>query len=295
VPAGFRWYNIHKQQFVLHSPSRTTANLSSELLGENISSTSTTDNTLIDSMNLLPATAELLHPENTSHPTHSTNPSSLPIHIPIVRSVDKASSSLPKKMTMSEDFLRSCVGYRHIDTLKKQFNTLYQDTVQIDHTPPDAVLDPGCFASMHKKDWNTSPVLRPSQFGDVFHIAIIFGPEISIGDVHYGLLCVDGYSHMTYLYPLKNLTSDIPKQLELFFSHLGMIPCRIILDFDMKLIGGKAREYLNSLLVHVNAAPSYRQDKNGLAECHWQTLISMARNWLVSSELPPSFWFYAVR
>jgi hypothetical protein len=147
VPAGFCRDNIHKQQFVLHSPSRTTANLSSELLGENISSTSTTDNTLIDSMNLLPATAELLHPENTSHPTHSTNPSSLPIHIPIVRSVDKASSSLPKKMTMSEDFLCSCVGYRHIDTLKKQSNNLYQDTVHIDHTPPDAVLDPGCFAS----------------------------------------------------------------------------------------------------------------------------------------------------
>jgi hypothetical protein len=63
----------------------------------------------------------------------------------------------------------------------------------------------------------------------------------------------------------------------------------------MKLIGGKAREFLNSLLVHVNAAPSYRQDKNGLAERHWQTMVSMARNWLASAELPSSFWFYAVR
>jgi hypothetical protein len=48
------------------------------------------------------------------------------------------------------------------------------------------------------------------------------------------------------------------------------------------------------LLIHVNTAPSYRQDKNGLAERHWQILISMARNWLASAELPPSFWFYAV-
>jgi hypothetical protein len=99
---------------------------------------------------------------------------------------------------------------------------------------------------------------------------------------------------MTYLYPLQNLTSNIPKQLELFFSHLGVIPRRITSDFDLKLIGGKAREYLNSLLVHVNVAPSYRQDKNGLEECHWQTLISMAQNWLASVELPPPFWFYAV-
>jgi hypothetical protein len=66
-------------------------------------------------------------------------------------------------------------------------------------------------------------------------------------------------------------------------------------DFDLKLIGGSARDYLNSLLIHINSAPPYRQDKNGLAERHWQTLVSMARNWLASAELPPTFWFYAVR
>jgi len=49
------------------------------------------------------------------------------------------------------------------------------------------------------------------------------------------------------------------------------------------------------LLVHVNAAPSYRQDKNGLVESHWQTMVTMARNWLASAELPSSFWFYAIR
>jgi len=61
------------------------------------------------------------------------------------------------------------------------------------------------------------------------------------------------------------------------------------------LIGGKAREYLNSLLIHVNAAPAFRQDKNGLAERHWQTLVAMSRSWLASAELPSSFWFYAIK
>ena len=70
-----------------------------------------------------------------------------------------------------------------------------------------------------------------------------------------------------------------------------MVPKCIISDFDLKLVGGRARRYLNSLLVHVNAAPSHHQDKNGLAERHWQTIISMARNWLASAELPSSFWF----
>jgi len=61
------------------------------------------------------------------------------------------------------------------------------------------------------------------------------------------------------------------------------------------LIGGKAHDYFNSLLVHVNAAPSYSQDKNGLAEQHWQTIVNMARTWLASAELPSSFWYYTVR
>jgi hypothetical protein len=52
--------------------------------------------------------------------------------------------------------------------------------------PPDAVLDPGYFATSKKKDRNTTPVPRPSHFGDVIHLDIVFGPEISIGNVHYG-------------------------------------------------------------------------------------------------------------
>jgi hypothetical protein len=50
-------------------------------------------------------------------------------HIPIVRSVDKVSSSLPKSIMMTEDFLHSCVGFCQVDTLRKHFKQLYQDTV----------------------------------------------------------------------------------------------------------------------------------------------------------------------
>jgi len=118
---------------------------------------------------------------------------------------------------------------------------------------------------------------------------------VAIGNIHYALLFLDRYSRMNYIYPLQNLTSEIPKQMEAFFAHIGRLPDRLISDFDLKLIGGKAQEYLNSLLIHVNAAPAYRQDKNGLVERHWQTMVSMARNWLASAELPASFWYFAVR
>jgi len=95
---------------------------------------------------------------------------------------------------------------------------------------------------------------------------IVFGPEVALGNIHYGLIITDRYSRMCYIYPLQNLTTDIPKQIEAFFAHLGFVPKRLLTDFDLKLIGGRARDYLNSLLVHVNAAPSNRQDKNGLVE-----------------------------
>jgi hypothetical protein len=98
---------------------------------------------------------------------------------------------------------------------------------------------------------------------------IVFGPDISIGNIHYRLLFADRFSRMSYIYPLQNLTTDIKKQKESFFAHIDFIPKRLISDFDLKLIRGKAREYLNSLLIHVNAAPSHRQDKNGLVERHW--------------------------
>ena len=127
------------------------------------------------------------------------------------------------------------------------------------------------------------------------HMDIIFGPDIAVGNIHDGLLFTDRYSRMTYLYPLQNLTSDIVKQLESFFVHLGFSPRRLITDFDTKLIGGKAREYLNTLKIHVNAAPANRQDRNGLVERHWQTMVAMARGWLASAELPALFWYFAVK
>ncbi len=124
----------------------------------------------------------------------------------------------------------------------------------------------GDLATIRKAPRNTTPVPCSHLFGDVMHMDIVFSPDISIGNIHYGLLFTDHYSRMTYICPLQNLTSDIKKQMEAFFAHLGFVPKRLVTGFDTKLIRGKAREYLNSLQIHVNAAPAHHQDKNGLAE-----------------------------
>jgi hypothetical protein len=291
IPAGFRRASSHQKQIILHTPPRKSdANTSNcvHLLSE------VTDSSTLPSLHFPFSNTPVTDAADIVDPSLDMNIATLDF-VPIICSVDKPASSLPQHMTMTEDYLRACMGFRRVDLMKKHLKTLYQTTLSLDHTPADAVLDPGFYASLRKKDRNTSPVSRPQSFGDVIHLDIVFGPEVSIGYIHFGLLCVDRYSRMSYLYPLHNLTSDIPRQLEAFFAHLGMIPWRIVTDFDTKLVGGKGYDYLNSLLVHVNAAPSYRQDKNGLVEWHWQTIVSMARNWLASAELPSSFWFYAVR
>jgi len=235
IPAGFRRESVHKKEFTLHSPLRKSSLLPAdnlEVLSDSSEILDNNDSCEVPSIPEIHSGLELA----LSPATPITAQSSLPNHTPLIRPVDKVSSSLPKTMLMTEDFLHACVGFHRADTLRKQFKHLYQDTVRFDQSQPDAILDAGCFASLRKKDRNTVPVPHPQQFGDVFHMDIVFSPEISVGNIHYSLRCVDRYSQMTYLYPLHNLTSDIQKQLELFFSHLGSIPRRIISDFDMKLL-----------------------------------------------------------
>jgi hypothetical protein len=199
-------------------------------------------------------------------------------NVPVLRCVDKVSSHLPSCITFSEDLIRASVGFRRVDTIKRHLGDLYQNTVKLDNLPADAILDASDVSTLPKVARNTVSVPRPKIFAEVIHMDIVFGPEVSLGNVHYGLMFSDRYSRMTWIYPLQNLTSDIRKQLDAFFAHLGMLPKRLISDFDTKLIGGKAREHLKSLQIHVNAAPSNRQDKNGLVERHWQTMVAMARN-----------------
>jgi len=291
-PTGFRQSNQLQKDFQQFLPPNSADSSSSAISKlANLQSTQNTNITesMIDQSSGNAPTFVL-----SNDPSSDTNSSSTTTVL-IVRCVDKCSSSLPSCITFLEDFIRSSVGFRRIDTLKHHLNDLYWNTVKIDSTPPDAVLVIGDLATIRKSARNTTPVPRPNAFGEVIHMDIVFGPDVSLGNIHYGLLFTDRYSRMTYIYPLQNLTTDIRKQLEAFFAHLGFTPKRLVTDFDTKLIGGKARDYLNSLLIHVNAAPTHRQDKNGLAERHWQILIAMARNWLTSAELPATFCFYAVK
>jgi hypothetical protein len=110
---------------------------------------------------------------------------------------------------MSEDFLRQCTGFRRLDTMLSCFSNLHQDTVKLDNTPADAVLDVGNYATLRKKNRNTKPVPRSSYFGEIMHMEIVFGPEVALGNNHYGLLFTDHFS-VTILDPkVANLNGRI--------------------------------------------------------------------------------------
>jgi hypothetical protein len=163
VPNGFHPKSSIQQQFILHTPPRKSA--------ATIDSLSSSPPSLVSQLEDLSTTS--IHSNRTSSHQESTDTTADNVRvdslfIPIVRSVNKPLSSLPRKISMTEDYLRSCVGFRRVDTLKKN--------ITLDHTPPDAILDPGYYATLRKKDRNTTPVPRPEKFGDVIHIDIVFGP-----------------------------------------------------------------------------------------------------------------------
>jgi hypothetical protein len=79
------------------------------------------------------------------------------VQVPILRCIDKPSSSLPSKLTYTEDFLWVSVGFCRIETLKAQLGQLYADTVKLDNLPPDAVLDSGLLENLKKSPRNTTP------------------------------------------------------------------------------------------------------------------------------------------
>jgi hypothetical protein len=116
------------------------------------------------------------------------------------------------------------MDFHHVDTIKRHLSTLYQDTINLDQSLCDAILDPGDFATLRKTPRNTNPVQRPAGFGDIIHVDIVFGPKVALANVHYGIIFTDRFSRMTYMFPLQNLNQDIIKQLDNFFAQVGFVP-----------------------------------------------------------------------
>ncbi len=70
--------------------------------------------------------------------------------VQFIRCVDKLSSSLPSQLTLTDDIIHTSFGFHHIYTIKSHLSNLYQDTIVLDSTPADAVLDAGDLGTIRK-------------------------------------------------------------------------------------------------------------------------------------------------
>jgi hypothetical protein len=104
VPAGFCTSNTYQRQVRdFHLSNGNTLSSTDDGFGVLSSDSSTTD---IDQVTT----------NNPSDSTVTTSPNPLPnasstVQVPILRCIDKPSSSLPSKLTYTEDFLLACVGF----------------------------------------------------------------------------------------------------------------------------------------------------------------------------------------
>ena len=118
-----------------------------------------------------------------------------------------------------------------------------------------------------------------------------YGPCTAIGGARYTLLLVDEYSHYKHIYALKNLKGSLLSAMKQFLNDVKVKPTLIRADFDQKLIGGSLKAFLTNETISVIGCPPERQSSNGLCERHWQTLVTMSRNWLTSSLVPSNYWW----
>ena len=90
-------------------------------------------------------------------------------------------------------------------------------------------------------------------------------------------------------------STSITSALELFKADAGRLPHRFYSNFDSKLIGGNALQWILSDGSNIIATPAGRQYSNGLAERTWRTLIQMARSFMTENQVGREFWYFAVR
>ena len=245
-------------------------------------------------------------PELTStddEPAQQKLPSGAPFKIPReqpsprVRPIEKVNSTTSKQVQKTIDNISQSIGFLKPEKLLRNLKDLGTGSVTVSglsRNPKDDAGETASIRQPRKTKEKTAPKV-PEHFSDCFHMDIGFGPCTAIGGVRYTLLLVDKHSRYKFVYPLRDLKGSIVKAMKKFLKDVKVKPKLIRTDFDFKLMGGKVLELLDDRGIDIETAPPSRQDQNGLVERHWQTIVQMARNWMRSSLLPSTFWWYAIK
>jgi len=226
--------------------------------------------------------------------TNRHSPNTTPYSIPMMRTIDRPIQNAPKSTSISIDQLRRGFGFRNVEPLIKEIKQT-ADHFTISTLDRELTLDIGETSSIDRPPRNTNPLPLPKFPGDVVHADIIFGSGTAIGGAKYALFLVDRATRHKYVYPLRNLKTDILPSFIKFFSDIGRIPSMIRTDFDHKLMGSQIEIHLLKNNCKLQSAPPELQSVNGVCERNWRTILKMCRSWLVSAQLPSNFWWFALK
>lgn len=228
------------------------------------------------------------NPDPSSSSNSSLPPSPLRSHnIPI--------SSIPNDVSFTLDQIRRGFGFRNIDRCIKQIQKNSLPNYFISTTDYEPVTDLGTIATIDKANRNKTPLTLPTAFGDTVHMDILYGANTAHGGIKYALYIVDRATRYKYIHPMKNLSSDILDGIKSYCNDMKTVPKRFISDRDCRLFSEDVITWLREKNSHIHAAPEGKQNQNGLAEGTRRTILRMARGWIASSLLPPTYWWFAFK
>jgi hypothetical protein len=224
---------------------------------------------------------------------HST--STTPDDHPELLSCDKVPSFYPKTRRFSIPELHRYLGFRQLKDWRSILDVA-QPNISFHTTDTVTPLELGDVANIKQSRRNTLPIPRPNAFFDVVHCDIGYGDCKAIGGARFCLLLVDRATRYFWIYAFKSLCHEnITRAFQQFCVDAGSLPHRLYTDFDSKLITGPTEQFLCENGCKIHASPSYHQDKNGLVERAWQTIISMARSYVTDMQMPRSFRYWALQ
>jgi transposase InsO family protein len=127
----------------------------------------------------------------------------------------------------------------------------------------------------------------------------LFGPiaYISIGDNKYGLVIVDDYSHLTWVFFLqdKGETQEVLKKfLKRVQNEFDAKIKRIRIDNGTEFKNTQEEDYLDEEAIKHEFLTPYTPQRNGVVERKNRTLIEMARIMLDEYKTSDRFWMEAV-
>ena len=116
--------------------------------------------------------------ETSNPPISSKNP---PCEYPIIRTVDKVSSTVPKTVIFTLEDLRRNIGFLSPDRYIQAMKFCAQPTVKMFTNDREPILNLGEVTTIARGRQNKIPTPRPPQFGDVFHGDIGYGCKTALG------------------------------------------------------------------------------------------------------------------